>query len=705
MPAGQRVLHQLTAAAVVMGVALTASTFATPAAEAAGTVFEVTNTDDSGPGSLREALAQAEMEPSDDQITFAPAVTGTIALTSGQLDVTVGGAAGSLTIGGPGTDALTIDAGGRSRVLDVHGPGGDVRPSMGVSGLTLTRGRALQGGDAQGNGGAVRATGTDVTLDHVRVADSYTDIGSGGGVSVEGGSLVVTSSNIIGNHASPDLGSAGGGIYVDGGGAAGAALTVHDSTISDNAAGWGGGGICSRSPVTLTGSTVSGNVASSTWRGMEAAIVEGTGGGLLADGVTVVDSAIEANEAGVHGGGLAGRNVVVTRSTISDNAARLDGGGVYAGQIAGWSDADYALRVDSSTLTGNRARDGGGVRVASDMPLEVNLSTVAANAAVTGGGLSSTAGAVLRGSIVAMNAGGDLAADASTTLDRSWVQDPRGSAYVDSGGSILGEDPRLGALGDNGGQTATLLPGSNSGVIDRGDSFGALTDQRESSRPVDDPDVADATDGSDIGAAELTPSELAGPLQVGSTTRPTVAGTVRVGETLHTYGGTWEPAGPSLSYQWLRDGLPIPGATEASYTLTADDYDRNWYGEDLRKRVSVRVTATAPGYRAASAVSDYTGFVTRGILETSRRARVAGKLEVGSTLRARPHVRAVSPRPTGVGIRWFLDDRRVAGADGHRRFELEPRMRGKEVKVRFRYSPPRGYRALTKVVHRRHAVR
>src|SRR6478672_10551845 len=58
----------------------------------------VTNTNDSGPGSLRQALAVAH---DGDRITFA--VRGTITLTSGALVV-----AKNVTISGPGADHLSI---------------------------------------------------------------------------------------------------------------------------------------------------------------------------------------------------------------------------------------------------------------------------------------------------------------------------------------------------------------------------------------------------------------------------------------------------------------------------------------------------------------------------------------------------------------------------------------------------------------------
>ena len=63
------------------------------------TTITVTNTNDSGPGSLRQALADAI---DGDTVTFA--VTGTITLTSGGLVIDK-----DVTISGPGADQLSID--------------------------------------------------------------------------------------------------------------------------------------------------------------------------------------------------------------------------------------------------------------------------------------------------------------------------------------------------------------------------------------------------------------------------------------------------------------------------------------------------------------------------------------------------------------------------------------------------------------------
>src|SRR6476659_10548780 len=86
----------------------------------------VTNTNDSGPGSLRQALRVAN---DGDTITFA--VTGTIVLTSGGLPVNK-----SLTISGPGKDRLSIDGNQASLVFGIFPD-----KTATISGLTIRNGQ------------------------------------------------------------------------------------------------------------------------------------------------------------------------------------------------------------------------------------------------------------------------------------------------------------------------------------------------------------------------------------------------------------------------------------------------------------------------------------------------------------------------------------------------------------------------------------
>lgn len=685
----RRVAAGFAALVVMPGAGLVAMS----AAPAHSASIVVTTTDDAGPGSLRAALAEAQTSPADDTITFASSVTGTILLTGGQLEADVGGSSGDLIIDGPGRDVLTVDAGGQSRVLDVRGPAGDTRPTVSIERLTLTGGFTGYGDDFR-EGGAIRAAGVDLALDRVVISDSRVITADGAGVHLQDGSLLLTASTVTGNTIDSDgFTGSGGGIFFDGGEAAATALTVHNSTVSDNTAGVSGGGIHSlgRRPVTVTASKVTDNTARSWVTYTNSSHIIGDGGGIWAGDLSLIDSTVTGNVAGSVGGGLHGQVVGVERSTIAHNVAHDYGGGI----AAVGTHPDNRVRVGSSTVTGNRADNGGGLAVSHDT--EVTLSTIAANAGVVGGGLFANGDVALQGTVVAMNSGGDLAGDGTAVLTSSLVQDPRSYPYLDEGGSITGQDPLLAPLADRGGLTETMLPGSTSPVIDRGRAFEETTDQRGSPRLVGE--------GADIGAVELSEAELAGPSQVASLERPTIEGIVEVGRTLRTDGGVWDQT-VTRSYQWLRDGMPIVGATGASYTLTPDDY--GWaLGLENRMRISVVVSATAEGaaHRVGVAESDYTDRVLKGELQMSERPSVTGRTRVGEVLRARPRMGAVSPPPRGLNLRWFLDGRPVRGSFDERRLKLLPRMRGNRVSVHFSYRPPHAYERLSVTVRKHRRVR
>jgi hypothetical protein len=92
---------------------------------------------DSGPDSLRAAVAAANANPGADVIDFA--VSGTIGLTSGQLDIS-----DSLTINGPGADALTVSGEGVSRVFAITGTSTVVIADLTVANGVGERRRHLQ---------------------------------------------------------------------------------------------------------------------------------------------------------------------------------------------------------------------------------------------------------------------------------------------------------------------------------------------------------------------------------------------------------------------------------------------------------------------------------------------------------------------------------------------------------------------------------
>jgi len=227
---------------------------ATSAGVHAGTIV-VTSTADSGPGSLREALASS----ADGDTIDATGVAGTILLTSGQLVVS-----NSVTILGPGPATLSVDGNAATRVFFVQGG-----VSATISSLTITNGFANDF-DHGGSGGGIFNDHSTLTVSNCTVSgNSASGLISGGGIYNDGEIPGSATLSIIASTFSRNSGDfEGGGIHNDGF-VGSATLSVSTSTFSDNsAASMAGGGIYNdgesgSATLTLSASTFSGNSAPS----------------------------------------------------------------------------------------------------------------------------------------------------------------------------------------------------------------------------------------------------------------------------------------------------------------------------------------------------------------------------------------------------------------------------------------------------------
>jgi hypothetical protein len=196
------------AVVVVGGLALSAPI-------AAASTIAVTNGADSGPGSLRAAIAAAGV---GDTVSI-PALT--VSLTSGQLVINQG-----LAITGAGARATTITGSNLSRVFDI------TSGTVSVSGVTITGGTGTDtpGGTA-GGGGAIESDGALTLTDSTVTGNQVQGVNEGGGIQ-SNGTLAVVRSTISFNSA---LGANRAGGIGDAG-----AVTIINSTVAHNTVQTGG---------------------------------------------------------------------------------------------------------------------------------------------------------------------------------------------------------------------------------------------------------------------------------------------------------------------------------------------------------------------------------------------------------------------------------------------------------------------------------
>ncbi len=474
----------------------------------------VTNTNDGGPGSLRQALANAN---NGDRINFA--VTGAITLTNGGLGITK-----NVTISGPGTNQLAIDG---NQALFAFG----VFPqrTVSISGLSIANAQvgvynnqgalsvsscvlsgnftAGLGNDAgQGSGGASMTVanstisnaevgisnnqGTVSIINCVLSGNSFTGLYNYATGGSDGASMTVANS-IISNNAGEGainwLPSDGGGcacmtitdsvvsnntngIFNIGDAFPGAAsLTVANSNVSDNNKGGinniANGGSGGSATATIVSTTVSGNSAGGVF----------SSAGQGSAGVTITNSTISGNS--THGGinavnffpssGTAA-NLSVANSTISGNSAP-SGGGINASALRNFS-------IVNSTISGNSAGTTGGGIYNLNSSLNVANSTINGNSAGSGGGIYNDAqfhvsAVEISNTILNVGAlGANIFNNLGTVTSHGYnLSSDDGGGYLTGPGDQINTDPLLGPLQDNGGPTLTHALLAGSPAIDAGD--------------------------------------------------------------------------------------------------------------------------------------------------------------------------------------------------------------------------------------------
>jgi filamentous hemagglutinin family protein len=309
--------------------------------------YTVLNTNDTGAGSLRDAIVNANGTVGvADTIRFDTtgvfATAQTITLAGGQLSIT-----DSLDIQGTGANNLTISSNSASRVIDI------TTGTVNIDGVTVANG-LLTGA----NGAGIRVgAGSTLNLSNSIIANNQIVVSNNDGAGLSNnGTTTLTNVTVRNNIANDD----GGGITNSG------LLNIINSTLNNNTAigsssGNSGGGALLNTiagTATLTNTTVSGNTAK-------------VGGGIRNDGNLTLRNSTVANNRATGGVGVGGIANSVGTLTISNTiiATNIDASGLNTpdlGNVLG------NVTDGGNNLIGNTASAGAPITFAASTLLNVN---------------------------------------------------------------------------------------------------------------------------------------------------------------------------------------------------------------------------------------------------------------------------------------------------------------------------------------------
>jgi hypothetical protein len=462
--------------------------------------FQVTTTADSGPGSLREAMMNAN--PAGGGTILFTNVSGVINLQSALPDIS-----DNLSILGNGQTNLAINSYRTNRIFNVL-----AGATCNISDLTLQGGPPLvetifpfasgsitvfnagalsisncflhdfgSGNYAAGGGGAIYSKGSSLVLNNVVLSNTA----AYGMAAFSVSNVRATNCLFIGNIAGdvPPVSVGGESVFSDttitqnkavfatggGGISAGGNLTLLNCSVTNNYGDHDTGGIhFSGNSLTISNCLINNNYTGGRFGGINSG----------ATNILILNSTISANRADSYSGMTLGGNSTVSGCTISSNLneATHFGGGVAA---------SGTLNMTNCTISGNLARYHPSVGVFCEYG-----STRAVNCTIAFNGIgvdnsvytSNTFYAL--NTIIANNGTGPTNGDFFGTLTSQGHNlignlNTNMTIVGSANGDIYGVDPLLGSLQNNGGPTLTHALLTGSPAIDAGTRTGApLTDQR-----------------------------------------------------------------------------------------------------------------------------------------------------------------------------------------------------------------------------------
>jgi parallel beta-helix repeat protein len=465
-------------------------------------------------------------------------------------------AAGTAALGNS-QQGINITNGSGDRISNntISGNSGDgIYVTSSASGLTITTNQI--GTNAAGTAAVANATaGVEINAANITVGGTTANArniisgNSTAGIEVDNVSGTTIEDNYIGTNAAGTAAvSTGTGISVGG----------PTTSIIGNLISGDGDAVFMFSPA--NGTKLYGNLIGTDYTGLNPigntndGIDDGSGGGTTIGGFSsgqgnTIDN---SGSAGINLSS-ASDNATVTDCTLFNNYGGISNGGT--------------LNIYNSTITGNQGGFGGGISNSDN--LNVYDSTITKNSATFGGGgiyesqVQNTS-TLLDNDIIAQNTGGDVSGAVSSSSAFNLIGNGSGLSGISNGvnQNQIGTgaspiDPLLGSLANNGGNTETLLPASNSRAINGGIGLSSIsTDQRGAARP---------TSGAvDIGAVQLQNS------LVTLTQTNVYLRLATDGQTLDIYYNNTGTGTPAQTYLLSTVGAMDVAGTGNGQTLTVD---------------------------------------------------------------------------------------------------------------------------------------
>jgi hypothetical protein len=361
-------------------------------------IFVVTSLADSGAGSLREAIGEANDHPGADLIVFKAGLTGTIGITSGQIAIT-----DALSIKGPGATKLALGAFRLSRIFSVSDGDNSKDSPLNVSGLSFfdgvadgeaggaiasleslnVKGCAFMGNGSTTGAGAidVHQVNGDVPLDVDIRGSSFllnsSEDGAGGAISVQVTGTVALKSNLFNTN----FAKLGGAAFIEGG-SENTVLLQNCRFLANHAVQNGAAAVeSSGGRVIVRDSLFADNIA----------FLADSGGLAVSEGNVLIERSAFIRNTGQGGSGalqLDGISSLIIRSSrFLDNDSRGAGTGVGGGGLKVSMAHDGPARIIASVISGNTANQGGGIFVGSGPgTLKIVDSTITNNHATGDGG-------------------------------------------------------------------------------------------------------------------------------------------------------------------------------------------------------------------------------------------------------------------------------------------------------------------------------